>query len=64
MNRAPRLGTVTAELFHLTDLNTIERLQGGIPQFIHYYNHERIRRKLERLAPVQYRTETLPARRY
>ncbi|MGB3424733.1 MAG: IS3 family transposase, partial [Castellaniella sp.] len=30
-------------------------------QYIHYYNHERIRTKLKGLSPVQYRTQALTA---
>ncbi|MGE4591278.1 IS3 family transposase, partial [Alcaligenes sp.] len=28
-------------------------------QYIHYYNHERIRTKLKGLSPVQYRNQAL-----
>ncbi|MBB3185731.1 transposase InsO family protein, partial [Halomonas fontilapidosi] len=35
--------------------------QQGLDQYIHYYNHERIRLKLKGLSPVQYRTQTLIA---
>ncbi|WP_189386164.1 IS3 family transposase, partial [Advenella faeciporci] len=30
-------------------------------QYIHYYNHERIKLKLNGLSPVQYRTQVLAA---
>ena len=34
-------------------------VQVGLRQYIHYYNHERIRLKLKGLSPVQYRTQPL-----
>ncbi|MDF9675451.1 IS3 family transposase, partial [Acinetobacter baumannii] len=30
-------------------------------EYIHYYNHERIKVKLKGLSPVQYRTQSLKA---
>ncbi|WP_397390723.1 IS3 family transposase, partial [Polynucleobacter sp.] len=27
--------------------------------YIHYYNHDRIKQKLKRLSPVNYRTQSL-----
>lgn len=50
-------GTLKAEFFHLTRFDSIEQLQAGIRQYIHYYNHERIKLKLKGLSPVQYRTQ-------
>ncbi|WP_434986990.1 IS3 family transposase [Vreelandella zhaodongensis] len=54
-------GTLKAEYFHLNRFDTIEQLQQGLSQYIHYYNHERIRTKLKGLSPVQYRTQALGA---
>ncbi len=51
------LGTLKAEFFHLNHFDSIEQLQAGIRQYIHYYNHERIKLKLKGLSPVQYRTQ-------
>jgi len=34
---------------------TIEELQAGIEGYIQYYNHDRIRLKLNGLSPVEYR---------
>lgn len=31
----------------------------GVCQYIHYYNHERIRTNLKGLSPVQYRNQAL-----
>ncbi len=32
-----------------------------VKEYIHYYNHERIKVKLKGLSPVQYRTQSLEA---
>ena len=50
-------GTLKAEFFHLNRFESIEQLQAGIRQYIHYYNHQRIKLKLKGLSPVQYRTQ-------
>src|SRR5690606_34252534 len=50
-------GTLKAEFFHLNRFESIEQLQAGIGQYIHYYNHERIKLKLKGLSPVQYRAQ-------
>lgn len=52
-------GTLKSELFYLERFASIEQLQAGIHQYIHYYNHHRIRTKLKGLSPVQYRTQAL-----
>jgi putative transposase len=52
-------GTLKAEFFYLNEFNSVEQLQAGLRQYIHYYNHERIRLKLKGLSPVQYRTQPL-----
>lgn len=50
-------GTLKSEFFHLNRFDSIEQLQEGLTQYIHYYNHQRIRSKLKGLSPVQYRTQ-------
>lgn len=50
-------GTLKAEFFYLNRFDSIEQLQAGIRQYIHYYNHHRIKIKLKGLSPVQYRTQ-------
>jgi len=32
-----------------------------VKEYIHYYNHERIKVKLKGLSPVEYRTQSLKA---
>ncbi len=50
-------GTLKAELFHLNRFESIEQLQADLEQYIHYYNHDRIKLKLKGLSTVQYRTQ-------
>ncbi len=54
-------GTLKSEFFYLNRFDTIEQLQVGIRQYIHYDNHQRIKLKLKGLSPVQYRTQALAA---
>ncbi len=48
-------GTLKAEYYHLAKLDGIEALEAGVHDYIHYYNHERIKLKLQGLSPVEYR---------
>jgi putative transposase len=50
-----------SELFHLREFSTIEELKIGIREYIHYYNHHRIKTKLNGLSPVKYRLSMDPA---
>jgi len=50
-------GTLKSEYFYLNKFDNIELLEAGLQQYIHYYNHERIKTKLKGLSPVQYRTQ-------
>ncbi len=45
----------------LNRYNSVEQLRKAIGQFIHYYNHQRIRLTLKGLSPVQYRIQALAA---
>lgn len=49
--------TLKCEFFYLNRFASIQALQAGIEEYIRYYNHERIKRKLKGLSPVQYRTQ-------
>lgn len=53
-------GLLKSEFFHLNRFESVDALQAGIKNYIHYYNHKRIRLKLNGLSPVRYRTQ--PAR--
>lgn len=54
-------GVLKSEFFYLSRFESIESLKTGLSQYIHYYNHERIKTKLKGLSPVQYRTQSLGA---
>jgi putative transposase len=45
------------EYFYLNKFKTVEELQDGLTAYIQYYNHDRIKLKLNGLSPVQYRTQ-------
>jgi len=48
-------GTLKAEYFHLATPNSIDELQAGVHDYVHYYNNDRIKLKLKGLSPVAYR---------
>jgi putative transposase len=50
-------GTLKSEYFYLNKFASVDELQAGLKQYIHYYNHDRIKLKLKGLSPVQYRTQ-------
>ena len=49
------------EYFYLQKFASIEELKKGLAKYIRYYNHERIKMRLNGLSPVQYRTQLQPA---
>jgi len=51
--------TLKSEFFHQNRFDSVISLQNGIADYIHYYNHDRIKLKLKGLSPVQYRTQPL-----
>jgi putative transposase len=54
-------GVLKSEFFYLNKFTSIDQLQAGIADYIHYYNHDRIKLKLGGLSPVQFRTQHLAA---
>lgn len=48
-------GTLKAEYLHLALPNSVDDLETGVHDYVHYYNHERIKVGLRGLSPVQYR---------
>ena len=50
-----------SELFHLNKFDSVDSLRDSLTEYIHYYNHERIKLKLNGLSPVQYRTQAMAA---
>mgnify|MGYP006146469961 CR=1 FL=1 len=54
-------GVLKTEFFYLNKFDSVDALQDGLTEYIHYYNHDRIKLKLKGLSPVQYRTQPLAA---
>ncbi|MGR2826129.1 IS3 family transposase [Acinetobacter sp. 1124_18A] len=52
-------GILKSECFHGEKFQSIDELEKTIQEYIHYYNHERIKVKLQGLSPVQYRKQLL-----
>ena len=52
-------GILKSECFYGEEFNSIDELEQTVKEYIHYYNHERIKVKLKGLSPVQYRTQSL-----
>jgi putative transposase len=50
-----------SEFFYLNRFDSVDALCDGLADYIHYYNHDRIKLKLKGLSPVQYRTQALAA---
>lgn len=48
-----------SEFFYMNKFASVEQLKAGIADYIHYYNHDRIKLKLGGLSPVQFRTQHL-----
>lgn len=54
-------GILKSECFYGEEFNSVEELEQTVKEYIHYYNHERIKVKLKELSPVEYRTQSLKA---
>jgi transposase InsO family protein len=52
-------GVLKSEFFYLNKFDSVDALRAGLADYIHYYNHDRIKLKLKGLSPVQYRTQAL-----
>ncbi len=52
-------GVLKSEFFYLNKFDSVDALRDGLADYIHYYNHDRIKLKLKGLSPVQYRTQPL-----
>ena len=50
-------GTLKSEFFYLNKFRSVDQLQAGLRDYIDYYNHDRIKLKLNGLSPVKYRTQ-------
>lgn len=51
-------GLLKSELLYLIDFENIEHFILELEDYIHYYNHKRIKEKLKGLSPVQYRIQS------
>ena len=54
-------GILKSECFYGKKFKTIDDLEQTVKEYIHYYNHERIKVKLKGLSPVEYRSQSLKA---
>ena len=52
-------GVMKTEFFYQKKFETVQSFKKELGEYIHYYNHDRIKQKLKGLSPVQYRTQSL-----
>ncbi|TCP60085.1 transposase InsO family protein [Baia soyae] len=52
-------GLLKSELLYLHEFESIDHFKQELEDYIHYYNHKRLKIKLKGMSPVQYRTHTL-----
>ena len=52
-------GVMKTEFFHRKNFESVSSFKKELCEYIHYYNHDRIKQKLKGLSPVQYRTQSL-----
>jgi Transposase and inactivated derivatives len=50
-------GTLKSEFFYLKRFESVEELITGLDEYIRYYNHDRIKLRLNGLSPVDYRAQ-------
>ncbi|MCR4843961.1 MAG: IS3 family transposase, partial [Bacteroidales bacterium] len=51
-------GLLKSELLYLQKFDSLEHFKDELEKYLHYYNNDRIKRKLDGKSPVQYRTQT------
>jgi len=54
-------GTLKSEFFYPQRFKSVEELKSGLDEYIHYYNHDRIKLKLNGMSPVKYRAHAAGA---
>ncbi len=54
-------GLLKSELLYLQEFESMEHFEKELDDYIHYYNHKRMKVKLKDLSPIQYRTQVLEA---
>ncbi|WP_419150425.1 IS3 family transposase [Lysinibacillus xylanilyticus] len=47
------------ELLYLQEFESTAHFEQELQDYIHYYNHKRMKGKLKDLSPVEYRTQAL-----
>ena len=52
-------GVMKTEFFYQKKFDDVGSFKAELKEYIHYYNHDRIKQKLKGLSPVQYRTQSL-----
>ncbi|WP_038198535.1 IS3 family transposase, partial [Xenorhabdus bovienii] len=52
-------GILKSECYHGVEFSSIYELEKTITDYIYYYNHDRIKIKLNGLSPVEYRTQSI-----
>lgn len=52
-------GMMKTEFFYQKKFESVQSFKTQLKEYIHYYNHDRIKQKLKGLSPVQYRTQSL-----
>jgi transposase InsO family protein len=52
-------GIMKTEFFYQKKFDDVQSFKAELKEYIHYYNHDRIKQKLKGLSPVQYRTQSL-----
>jgi putative transposase len=50
-------GTLKSEFYYLNEFRDVEELRTGIDSYIRYYNHDRIKIKLQGFSPVEYQAQ-------
>ena len=52
-------GLLKSELLYLQDFDSIEDFEDELKSYLHYYNYDRIKAKLNGMSPVQYRSRCI-----
>lgn len=52
-------GIMKTEFFYRKKFESVQSFKAQLKEYIHYYNHDRIKQKLKGLSPVNYRTQSL-----
>lgn len=52
-------GIMKTEFFYQQKFDSVQSFKTELKEYIHYYNHDRIKQKLKGLSPVQYRTQSV-----